>query len=155
LTLNYADYPEVPNARVTGSIGNLNLSGSDRVKVSVKNVDETARKVSVELVTSKDFAVQNRVQEIDVSPGDEKKLAFDIKNTGGLPGSTYPVFALITYEDAAFRYLNVSSGNIVVMKKGIWHTLKTPLAILFAVLLCTICLFYLAKLKGIFLTQKR
>ncbi|MBF0557891.1 MAG: hypothetical protein HQL08_03825 [Nitrospirae bacterium] len=154
LTINYADYQESPNARVAGSVGTLNLSGSEKLKVSVKNTDEIERKVLVRLVTSKEFAVQNRLQEIAVSPGDEKKLSFDVKNTGGLPGSTYPVFALIIYEDTSYRYLSVASGNIVVMKKGIWHGLKLPLAILLAVLVSGICLFYLVKLKRSFFTKK-
>lgn len=155
LTMNYADYRESPNARVAGSIGVLNLSGSDRLDVSVKNADESARRVTVRLAASKEFAVQNRVREISIEPGEEKKIGFDIKNVGGLPGSTYPVFALITYDDASFRYLSVSSGSIVVMKRGIWHGLKLPLAILLAILVCIILFFYLARLRGVILARKK
>ncbi len=118
LTINYVDYGDAPNARVTGSIGVIRLSDRERMKVSVKNVDQVERKVSVRLVTSKEFAVSDRVREITVLPGDEKELFFDIRNSGGLSGSTYPVFALITYEDAAYHYLNVASGNIMVVKEG-------------------------------------
>ena len=155
LTITYVDYGDAPNARVTGAIGVLRLSDRERMKVSVKNVDEVERKVSVRLVNSKEFAVSGRVREIALLPGDEKELIFDIRNSGGLSGSTYPVFALITYEDAAYHYLNVTSGSIMVVKRGLWHVLKMPLAILLAVLLCVILLFYLMKLKGVVFTKKR
>jgi hypothetical protein len=155
MTVSYADYGDAPNARVTGSIGVLRLSDSDSLKVSVKNVDEVGRKVSVRLVTSKEFAVSNKVQEIALVPGDEKKVIFEIRNSGGLSGSTYPVFALITCEDTAYRYLNVASGNIIVVKRGVWHKLKAPLAILLGILLTVILLFYLFRLKGIFAQSRQ
>jgi len=157
LEVNYVDYKEAPNARVAGTIGALDLydNDSDKLKVTVKNTEEIAKKVSVRLVTSKEFAVQNRVQEIALSPGGERKLAFNIKNAGGLPGSTYPVFAVISYEDATYHYLNVASGNILVKKQGLWHGLKTPLLILFAVLLVIICLFYIVRLKKSFRQDKQ
>ncbi len=154
MTINYADYGDAPNARVTGNIGVLDVSDRERMKVSVKNVDEVQRKVSVRLVTSKEFAVSDKVQEIDLSPGEEKKLIFDIRNNGGLSGSTYPVFALITYEDAAYHYMNLTSGSIMVIKRGVWHIIKAPLAILLGIILSIILLFYLAKLKGAFFTKK-
>lgn len=122
LSVSYLNFNNPANARVSGTISQTSIADKGKIAVAVNNIDSVERKIHMQLITPKEFMVQGPVTEISVAPAKEKSASFEIRNISALPGSSYPVFAIISYEDDQYYYSTIASGIINIEKqKGFFN----------------------------------
>lgn len=117
LSAVYINYKDALNARAAGVIAPVTLSKKGRISLEVNNMDSMERTFRFRLIAPKEMLIANPEGDVTVGPGMGKTVSFDVKNISALPGSVYPVFALLGYEDDKHYYSTVSAGNITIVKE--------------------------------------
>jgi hypothetical protein len=90
---------QVLTAEILGVLEPLSLSKSGTLHLRIKATDGRSRRVSVRVVLPVQLTIDPPIQEIDLPAGQEQGLSFHIRNFSALPGSRYPIFAIIEYTE--------------------------------------------------------
>lgn len=135
LSVALLNFKESANARVVGIIPQTKLAKNGKIPLTVNNIDVAERKFHFRLVSPKEIFIANPEGDISVDSGADKTVSFDARNISALPGSSYPLFVLLEYEDGGYHYSAVNSGNIIIKKQELVpDAYKKPLlAVLIAV----------------------
>ena len=116
LAVSFLDYKEKAVGRVFGRADPLEIARGGRVGVALKNLETAEKNIRVRLILPKDFSTPAPEMEVTVPVGKEKTVAFDIQNISALPGSRYPVYALLEYEDEQRHYTSEVEIRIDVIE---------------------------------------
>lgn len=148
LSATYINYGESLNARVAGMVAPVTLAKNGRINLTVNNLDAVERKFHFRVIAPKEIVVTNPEGEIAVASGTEKKVSLDIRNISALPGSSYPVFALLGYEDDKYYYSTINTGIITVVRnKSLLDAYQWPLLIVLAVLVAIVIAYNSGRLR--------
>lgn len=98
--------------------------------------------VRATLVLPEELQCPTPVLSLHLQPGIEQTARFKLRNAGALPGSTYPVFAVIDYLRGGRHQSITASANVVIIhpwrislsRRPIWLILIIPIAVLFVIL---------------------
>lgn len=145
LSVAHLNYKDPGNARVVCAAPPLKIIEKGRQTLSVTNMDDAPRTVHVRLAAARELSVARPETDVVLGPGAKKDVQFDLGNTSALPGSSYPVYGVITYEDGERFNSYICSGALTVEKEGIARRLKTPLLVAFIVFAVLAVVYYLRE----------
>jgi hypothetical protein len=143
VSVSYVNHKESANALVVGTLHATKIAQSGEVSLTVKNLDAAKRKYSVRMVAARELSVVNPAIELALNPLSESTIKFEVRNLSALPDSSYPVFAVMTYEDEQYFYTAVNSGLITIGNTKPFGKLKMPLLAVFILLVSMIAVYYL------------
>lgn len=84
----------------------LNISGSGNDysgTLEVKNSSPSQKRISVAFYSTNELNIHTKPQVMEIAPQGIGKTNFSSENFSGLAGSTYPVFAVLQWEDYGVR----------------------------------------------------
>jgi len=67
--------------------------------LTLKNLDSFRKQISLKIVAAKELNVEPAQLKIELSPYEIKTFRINVSNFSALPGATYPIYAVIEYED--------------------------------------------------------
>jgi hypothetical protein len=80
----------------------------------VVNLDQKAHRVRVLLALPRELRALPREQQASLQPGQKTTLAFRLENVYATEGSSYPILALLEYEDGGRHYGMVSEAMVTI-----------------------------------------
>jgi hypothetical protein len=114
MTITHFVYRENLPSQIFGTLQNIEISNGGSLNLSLKNLDEKAKNVTVRLVLPKELSSSGITRTIPVKGKSEEKVRFDVKNFSALPGSSYSIFAIMGYDEGDLHYSASVGGNIKV-----------------------------------------
>lgn len=146
LSVVYVNYQEAVVGRVVGLVETTPVSDRGKVRVKVRNLEQSDEKISVRLVVPKELTVSSPKREVSLKPGMEETVVFEISNLSALPGSSYQIYALLTYEHDRYHYSNAIGGNIKVEeKKSVFNEYRNLLIAVAVVLALVVAYFNIRR----------
>jgi hypothetical protein len=116
ISITHFVYRENLPSQVFGTLQNIEISTTGSLTLSLKNLDEKEKNVTVRLVLPKELSSPSLLRTIPLKAKSEEKVSFDVKNFSALPGSTYSIFAIMGYDAGDLHYSASVGGNIKVMQ---------------------------------------
>ena len=95
------------------------FSSIGSAELVLKNLDNQPKKVQVRFVLPKELSSSDLYREVSLGPNGEEKIIFDMKNFSALPGSNYPVYALLEYDLNEKHYSSSAVGMVKIVKKDL------------------------------------
>jgi hypothetical protein len=102
-------------AQIFGSLQTIDLSDAGRLVLTMKNLDEKERNASIRLILPKEISARSLSAAAPLREGSVEEVRFDLKNLAALPGSSYPVYALIEYDEGAAHYTTSAKGVVRII----------------------------------------
>jgi hypothetical protein len=128
----------------TDKMNNIELSNKKTLELTIKNMAETAKDLSIRLIVPKELTTDKDKLSLSLPAKTEKTINFEIKKFSALTGSSYVVFAVIEYDENDEHYTTIANGVVkVVEKKNIF----TNRNLLIALLVVLIIIFIYAQKK--------
>ena len=104
----------------------------------IKNVDHSPKTVQGTLILPKELSSPNPKVNLQIDPGEEKIVSFDIHNFSALSGATYPVFCYFEYDLGDTHYTSVAKTVVTILKKKNFFKRTLWIWIMLAVILVSI-----------------
>lgn len=125
---------EATNPGLVTAIEPVTLSGSDKIKLKIKNLDETDKKLKIRIIVPKEITAEDE-KLLPLAARDEASASFRIKDFSARPNSVYAVFAIIEYEQDGRHYTSISPTSVSIVKSlnVPANILITSLAVLLAI----------------------
>ena len=113
---------EASISEIAAKLEAIELSDKGIMKLTVKNTGKTEKDLNIRLVTAKELTINNDEFELNLASKEEKTIEFEIESFSALPGSTYPIYSVIEYEEDDMHFTESGNGTVrVVEKKGIFN----------------------------------
>ncbi len=132
-------------ARLRGSVSKVSLEDRGSLKVTVEGDDPTERTVTVTAFLPDELGGVRDLGRLRTSRGQPRTLDVPIQNYSGLPGSRYPVYAVLRitdgdHETAALLLgtVEVTSSVVMVDWQGYLPHAAVALAVLFGLVEVTL-----------------
>ncbi|MCW5889103.1 MAG: hypothetical protein KIT14_00985 [bacterium] len=90
------------------------IAGSGSVRVQLKNLTADERKTTVSMLLPEGLETGSPRQEITLDGWEERAVDVPVTNRTALPGSRYPVFIAVEYEDGNVHQGLVSQGVVAI-----------------------------------------
>lgn len=87
-----------------------------RGELIVQNLTDLRRTVSISGFSSQELGVLDPSQSVTLPPKGEERVKLNVQNFSGTLGSTYPVFALVEWDEDGMRNLVTTSGTVSVAR---------------------------------------
>ncbi|MBF0552428.1 MAG: hypothetical protein HQK60_18095 [Deltaproteobacteria bacterium] len=107
---------ENPNAGLAFQPLSVDLELERTVHFTVKNTEAEAKKIKVTFFVPKELTVPEREQEDELAPRSVKDIFFTLRNFSALP-STYPIFAIMEYDQKGLHYTSVANLMVTIKKE--------------------------------------
>lgn len=131
-----------------GILGHARLDRQGSVELRLKNLTAKEQRLAVRLVLPQELSVDAPLGSMTLAPYGEARSAFHLRNFSALSGSTYPMFAVIEYDDGGTHETVVAAGTVrVESPTGAVRYRKTFLYAFLALFLTVIILNVLARRK--------
>jgi len=105
-------------------------------KLTVQNLSQRQRQVSVSAFSSQELMLLDDPRKLDLASMDSKEVSLKIQNSSATLGSSYPVFALITWNDEGLQNLVTSAAVVKINPQqrsyAIWIGAIAALLLLFS-----------------------
>jgi hypothetical protein len=130
-------------SKVTPRFNDLQITdkGGGDLKLSLRNLDEKAHQVKVKFFLPRELRSDADEKTVSVSEKSDSEIVFSVSSFDALAGSSYAVFAVVSYEEDGVHYSTYSSGIVkVVAEKPLpdWIPSWLPLAVLAGLILVVI-----------------
>ena len=119
----------------------IKLSGSNNLKLNIKNLDNIEKKVTAKIIVPKELTIEEEKQ-VSLASRDESSLSFSIEDFSARPNSNYAIFAIAEYEKDGKHYSSILPSNILIEK-----TIGISPKILVASLVVLLAIFMIYKLR--------
>jgi hypothetical protein len=107
------NYKATTVSRIYGSIGDVNIKqGPENTKLTIINHDDRPHTVKVMPLLPDELKMSLPELEYTLNPNEEKDIPASISSTGALQGSTYTIFAKITYTENNQLYSALVRGVV-------------------------------------------
>ncbi|HWR58824.1 MAG TPA: hypothetical protein VN328_08055 [Thermodesulfovibrionales bacterium] len=144
----YLNYGDSSNARATGTIANATVTKTGSIRLTINNLDTVEREFNFRMVAPKELLISGPKGGRMIAPGESKTVSFEVRNISALPGSNYPVFAVLGYEDDKYYYSTVATGSVTVARgSALLTTYKWPLAALLVILVLIVAAYNLKTFR--------
>ncbi len=156
LNIDYADannYPfsaiatstfinkESTNPGLIMALEPIKLSGSNKLKLSVKNLDDYKKDIEIMIIAPKELTVEDRKQ-LSLKARASDKPSFKIEDFSARPDSTYAVFAIAEYDKDGRHYTSITSSTVKIVKR-----LNIPISILSISLAVLLVIYIVYKVR--------
>jgi hypothetical protein len=115
----------------------IKLSGSNKLKLSIKNLDNYKKDIEIKIIAPKELTVEESRQS-SLEARSSSKLSFKIEDFSARPDSTYAIFAVAEYDKDGKHYTSITSSPVKIVKG-----LNIPISIL-SVSLAVLLIVYIA-----------
>ncbi len=119
----------------------IKLSGSNKLKLSVKNLDDHKKDIEIRIIVPKELTVEDEKQ-LSLEPRSSGKLSFKIEDFSARPDSTYAVFAIAEYDKDGRHYTSITSSSVKIVKG-----LNIPISILSVSLAALLVIYIVYKVR--------
>jgi len=162
LTTNYKDLNSHPFSSVSSSIYNYKertissiISKIDPIKlvdkatimITLSNIDNEEKKVSLKLVTPKELIVKNDNLEFTLKGKEQQSINLDIESFSALKGSTYIILAIIEYDQDGIHHTSITNGIVEIVEKKSSLNILLTLGTLLVFLILLMIYFQFKKKK--------
>ena len=139
------------SSRITAAIQPTELKNTGRLVMDVRNLDDKQHDVAIKLYLPNELFSENSQKRITLAANENKQESFVIENFGALDGSTYTVFAVLSYDNGQ-HYSYVASSSIGIggggkQSKLIVDRKIDDILVVTLIALITIMIIYNLKLK--------
>lgn len=156
LNIDYADANNYPfSAIATSTLVNkvatspglimvlepIKLSDSNKLKLSVKNLDDYKKDIKIKIIVPKELTVEDSKQ-LSLEARSSGKLSFKIEDFSARPESTYAVFAVAEYDKDGKHYTSITSSPVKIVKG-----LNIPISILSISLAALLIIYIVYKIR--------
>ncbi|MBF0497490.1 MAG: hypothetical protein HQK58_13095 [Deltaproteobacteria bacterium] len=107
---------ENPNAGLAFAPLSVELEKERTIHFTVKNTEAEAKKVKITFLVPRELTVPEPEQEDELGPRSAKDIFFTLKNFSALP-STYPIFAVMEYDQKGLHHTAVANFMVTVKKE--------------------------------------
>ena len=122
ISVSTFDYKKATISDIAAKMDNIELSDKETLGLSIKNLAETEKELSIKLVVPKELTADKDKLTLGLPAKTEKTINFEIKKFSALAGSSYVVFAVIEYDENNEHYTAVASGVVkIIEKKNIFN----------------------------------
>jgi uncharacterized membrane protein len=100
---------------VSGNMNNIELrQNSETTNLTLRNRNEKSHALKIKLVLPNELKADNTIIETDIDSNGQKTIPVTISSVGALPGSTYPIIAVITYIEDNQHYSSIARGVVFI-----------------------------------------
>lgn len=117
ISITHFVYRENLPSQVFGTLQNIEISTKGSLSLSLKNLGDKDKAVTVRLVLPKELSSPGLSKAISLRAKSEEKVRFEAKNFSALAGSTYSIFAIMGYGEGDLHYSASVGGNIKITKE--------------------------------------
>jgi len=112
-------YKEGYESNIKGDIYPVDITanGSGTYAFYLQNLDDTPHSIKIKLYIPDEFNSTFSEQIIPLDAISVQKVDFQIINRGGLPGSSYKIYASLEYDDNIHHYSSLIEKTIPVFKE--------------------------------------
>lgn len=96
---------------VFGTLKTTPLADTGKIQLKLKNLAMETRSFSMTLFTPRELSADYD-QKMTLRPGEERSLVIPVRNFSALPGSRYPVYAVVEYEKEGQHFTNAILSHI-------------------------------------------
>jgi len=110
-------YQEETAPKILGILKGVEFSSKRSTELIVKNLDSHPKTIQLQFLLPKELSSSDLIRRISLEPNSETKVTLGLKNFSALPGSTYPIYALLEYalEERHYSVTAVGTAKIVEM----------------------------------------
>jgi len=90
---------------------------SGRLSAQVKSLSPAAHRVEIRYLVPLGLEVQEPARSFDLAPWSDVRVEAQILNRSALPGSRYPVFVTVEYDDAGGHHAMVAHDVVEILAK--------------------------------------
>jgi hypothetical protein len=116
LTVGSPPLPKVAIAPLPSPV----LAEHAELAVRVKNLSATERRVVLKVLSSEAIEARNAAEETALEPWGEVEIPVELTNRSALPGSRYPLFVTVEYEDGAVHQTLVAQTGVEIRPADAW-----------------------------------
>jgi len=100
--------------KLTVQVPDVALSEQNRIDVHISNPDILSKDLTVQMIVPGSFTCENNLQHQLLPKGQSINMAYSLLKKIALPGSNHYGYVLITYNENAMDYAQISSFRIYV-----------------------------------------
>lgn len=105
---------------IFGTLTTEPLADRGSIRLQLKNLAAQDRSFTLTLFTPRELSVDSN-QSMTLKPGEEKSAAIPIRNFSALPGSNYPLYAVLEYDRDGRHFTNIILTHIqTVARTGLF-----------------------------------
>lgn len=90
------------------------LATQAELPVHVKNLSETEQRVTVKVIGPEAIEAKQGIEQQVLGPWAELEIPVELTNRAALPGSRYPLFVTVEYEDGPVHQTLVSATSVAI-----------------------------------------
>ncbi len=150
-------YNAPSSSRVTATLKQATMQDRGSMVMSIRNLDNVSHNVDIMLYLPKELSSLEAKKNATLAAGEARQESFVIDNAGALTGSTYAVFAVLSYENGQY-YSHVASSTIRIGAETTETTQKlgegnsffdrNVIIIIIGLLVLLLVIYIIYKLKG-------
>ena len=135
LSFNIVNHRQSQSPAVFAVLENVELGGgSETMRLKIRNLGADAKRVEARLFLPNEISAKESSQNVALEPNAEVSVPFVLHRFSALPGSTYPIYAVIQYESGQEHFCVPATGIVKVVenKNGLLRTGAAALALVLA-----------------------
>ena len=94
------------------------ISGTGELAIRIRNLTGSERRAKVGVLAPEGLEVTEPAGEIVLAAWGEKTISVPVTNRTALPGSRYPVFVAVEYDDGPVHHTLVARGMVEIVGTG-------------------------------------
>ncbi|MDA2934758.1 hypothetical protein MYX82_10510 [Acidobacteria bacterium AH-259-D05] len=102
-------------SQLFGTLGTEPLAETGRLDLHLKNVAQEELLFQAMIFSPREISIGEYNEEIGLGPREEMSLEVPLRNFSALPGSHYPIYAVLEYEKDGVHYTNVLPGQVEII----------------------------------------
>lgn len=123
---------------VLGVLEEAVVEKSARLTLKLKNLDSAPKKLQIRFFLPDELSAEPSQLEKDLGPSEETSAVFSVKNFSALSDSSYPIYAVIEYDQNNLHQTALALGSVQVVERTLLERYKFLLWALFAVVLVAV-----------------
>ena len=116
---------EATAPKILGILRGSDFATQGSAGVVIKNLDDQEKAVHMRFVLPKELSSSDLDQQVSLGPHSEVKIPLKMKNFSALPGSSYPIYAVLEYEFGGSHFTSTATGNVRIVKQDFVRDNKT------------------------------
>jgi hypothetical protein len=143
---------ETTAPKILGILRGSDFASQGTTELVVKNLDDQPKTINMHFVLPKELSSTDLDREIPLGPRAEVKIPLKVKNFSALPGSSYPVYAVLEYELGDIHFTSTAAGTVRIVRKDFVRDNKT---LLIGVGILLALAFVYINVRSVLLRRKR
>jgi hypothetical protein len=97
---------------LVGKMAAITLSKKGKLELDLKNVSESDIDATIHLIAPQELTVKNDEVKLRLPSRSDRRIQFELKNVSARPGSSYPLVAIIEYEEDGVHQTATAQGTV-------------------------------------------